>query len=172
MNKLLKWIVLTAALVIPVTVFIFLKLFGRNEFEVPPLFTIELPRMPADCANPVTVPYKIPDNVRARLGITHLAPLYLITDFPPDEVLTQRLEHAFTRQELKVIAPILASNSHDFYSIQPDSLAFIKNCFLFVPEQKDKVLVDSAGQIRGYYGSSREETDKLILEASIILRKY
>ncbi|GIV36137.1 MAG: hypothetical protein KatS3mg032_0516 [Cyclobacteriaceae bacterium] len=53
-----------------------------------------------------------------------------------------------------------------------DSISYYVECYLFVPEQKDKILVDKAGRIRGYYGTSREEIDKLIMEASIMLKKY
>jgi hypothetical protein len=166
MRSLMKWTVLVVALAAPVAVAVFLKLFGRNQYDVPPLFTDSLPPIPAHCLNNPTVPYSIPEKIRIRLGLQGNAPLFLLYTGPADSVELQRLQHTFTEEEVRVV--ILSASK----ALPADSLEFYKACYLFVKEQNVKILVDSIGQIRGYYGSLREETDKLLMEASIILRKY
>ncbi|GIV36136.1 MAG: hypothetical protein KatS3mg032_0515 [Cyclobacteriaceae bacterium] len=99
MSKLIKWTVLVVALVVPVAVFIFLKIFGRNEFEVPPLYTESLPQRPPFC-KAVPVPYALPENIRTRMCLNSRASLNLLWLDKPDEVALQRLQNAFENHEL------------------------------------------------------------------------
>lgn len=171
MSKLTKWTVLVLALVVPVAVFIFLKIFGRNEFEVPPLYTDSLPERPSFC-QPVSVPYAVPESIRARLCFNSRASLNLLWLDKPDEVALQRLQNAFKDHELNNVYFSPPEGSTACKPDVADSISYYVECFLFVPEQKNKILVDKAARIRGYYGTSREEIDKLIMEASIMLKKY
>jgi hypothetical protein len=45
-------------------------------------------------------------------------------------------------------------------------------CYLFNTEQKPLLLVDQQGKIRGHYFNTREDVDRLLTEATIILKKY
>jgi hypothetical protein len=172
----LKWIVLTAALVIPVVVLLFLKIFGKNEFEVKPLFEDSIPARPAYCPAEVQIPYKLPSAVLTRFGLVGEAPLVLYYIGKPGRNFLQRLSGAFSEKEVKLVV-IADDNTESVPAssriVMPkDSILFYNTCYFFLPEQKYAVLVDSTARIRGYYGSTREETDKLLMEVSIILKKY
>jgi hypothetical protein len=57
-----KLIYLFLALLLPGCIFVFLKLFGKNEFAVQPLYESVAPTLPNEC-QPVTLPYLIPDSI-------------------------------------------------------------------------------------------------------------
>ena len=64
-----KTIFLILALILPVAIFIFLKLFGRNEFNVPPRYQQEEIAAPANCDFQYPVPYSLPDSVFQELNL-------------------------------------------------------------------------------------------------------
>lgn len=46
-------------------------------------------------------------------------------------------------------------------------------CFFFLHKPWTAVLIDSENRIRGYYSpNTREETDRMIVEMKILLKKY
>lgn len=165
------------ALVVPVAVFLFLKTFGRNEFEVQPLFIDVVPERPSFCPlMDIQVPYHLPPAVQARFHLSGKNQLILYYIGQPDNLLIQRLRNSFSKEELNwfIITPDTLKRipAENCILMPDDSISFYRLCYLFLPEQKNIVLVDSLARIRGYYGSSREEVDKLLMEASIILKKY
>lgn len=166
---------LAVALVVPVAVLLFLRTFGRNEFEVKPLFNDSLPVRPSYCPD-VQLPYTLPDLVRKRLNFTGKIPLVLYLTEGPDPIFLQRIRSSFNEQELGLVvisdSTLHNSPSGNSISVAADSILLYSRCYLFLPEQKSMTLVDNQGRIRGHYGSSREETDRLLTEAAIILKKY
>ena len=66
--KSTKALFLFLALILPVCIFLFLKFFGRNDFEFNPLFSDAPPPGDANCL-PVTTPYLVPDSVTSQLSI-------------------------------------------------------------------------------------------------------
>ena len=59
MSKTRKFIVLLFTLLIPVAIFIFLRLFGRNEFDVAVYYTQGVDTVAVDCSFE-SVPHKVP----------------------------------------------------------------------------------------------------------------
>lgn len=176
-GKLMKWLVLVVALVAPVAVILFLHIFGRNEFEVTPLFTDSLPHRPSWCPQDAQVPYVIPRELRPRISLTGNTHLILYCVEEPEALVLQRIEHAFNADELRVA--VLSADSIKgtrpniiYIYMPPDSMSLYYSCYFFLPEQNKMVLVDDSGRIRGYYGSVREDLDKLLMEVTIILKKY
>lgn len=153
--------VLVLAFVIPGSVFLFLKKFGKNEFAVTPLYQDAPPVRTPDCPPVGQGPYRIPPAILQSLGWPDSASLILYF-FTEDEQQLSRVEATFLSPE---ITPV---------KVEPrqDSLALWSRCYLFITEQRPLLLVDQDGRIRGHYGNTREEVDRLLMETAIILKKY
>jgi hypothetical protein len=161
-----KKAILIIALILPIGVFMFLKFFGRNQFEVQPLFQERSDVI--DCAGEYQFPYVIPDSISHQWKIKE----YELTVVPfvhgdssdrETSAHLRRIEEEFSGYSIQ-IKP-MGEN---------DTLANkIRSCVLLMPESTSVVLVDRAGSIRGQYdGSSLDEMDRLIVEMKIILKKY
>lgn len=160
-KKILKYTVLVLAFVIPGFVFFFLKKFGKNEFEVTPLYQDRPPVQVADCPPLDNVPYRIPETIINALGGFGSSRLVLYC-FTNDEQQLNRVNETFNSDEIRWVKVV---------SLQ-DSLALWSRCYLFVSEQKPLLLVDKHRRIRGHYFNTREDVDRLLMEAAIILKKY
>lgn len=167
---------LTAGLFVPVAVMLFLKIFGKNEFEVKPFYQDTLPVRPSYCPDNAKVPYTLPASMLARLNSTGSSSLVLCWFSKPDIVVLQRIRNLFSEEELAMVAAVADLQNDDLLKtslhIPSDSISFYNSCYLFLPEQKSAVLVDKTGRIRGYYHTTRDEIDRLLMEVSIILKKY
>lgn len=157
----MKYLVLVLAFILPALVFLFLKKFGKNEFEVAPLYRDALPARAAGCPPVEQAPYRIPLTVLRSLGWSESVHLTLFS-FGADDRQLNRITGAFGRDEINVVKVTIAH----------DSLGMWSGCYLFNTEQKPLLLVDQERQIRGHYFNTREDVDRLLTEATIILRKY
>jgi hypothetical protein len=158
-----KIILLFLALLLPVCVFLFLKTFGKNQFDVPPLYHEEFPE--AACGISYSAPYVLPDSVMKSIKVGKAdVPLFII-DFSSKSGL-HRIQEEVTPEEVSIIP------SSDL-STDTNRISFIRNCILIVKPGFDLVLIDNQKRIRGYYKSTdREEVDRLLVELEIILKKY
>ncbi len=160
-NKVGKSIVLVLAFVIPGLVFVFLKKFGKNEFEVTPLYTDTLPAALPGCPPVKELPYRIPESVLKSLGWSDSVSLCLLLF---SEAPVKRVADVFPQHAVRQLAVI--------GQVSPDTLIHWKKCFLFVDEQKSLLLVDRDRRVRGHYVNTREDVDRLLTEATIILKNY
>ncbi|MFN3840765.1 MAG: hypothetical protein ACK4RF_08660 [Cyclobacteriaceae bacterium] len=165
-KKFRKWLVLFLALVIPACIYIFLKKFGQNQFDVAPLYAEAPPELPGDCPPHQGGPYRIPEFVLESLGWSDSASLFLFL-FTEGGHPVGRITEAFQPDELRQV-PVNAGNN----PVVEADLSWWNACYLFVSEQRPLLLVDKERQIRGHYGNTREDIDRLLMEAAIILRKY
>jgi hypothetical protein len=159
--KAKQFIFLGLALVLPIAIFIFLKTFGRNEFNVPPLFTDSVPSIGTGCGLEVSAPYRILPGELDLLKITidSLACVSFLKDGSRDPLRRVREEYK--------LEPV------EFHQLEQTAYQQKKECIFLLAEPFDVALVDSKGRIRGQYSSQqREEVDRLITEIAIILRKY
>jgi hypothetical protein len=157
-----KNILLFLALLLPGLIFVMLKMFGKNQFDVEPLYQTTAPDLPGRCAN-VTLPYGIPDSVMTKLSFDadSLVCIHFNSSSGEANAQLQRAVDAFVSDPVK----ITSSNSltHDSW----------KECIFFLKEPFDVVVVDRRGKIRGQYvASDREEIDRMITEITILLKKY
>lgn len=153
-----KALFLFLALALPVSIFIFLKFFGKNEFEVAPLYQDTAPTVVADCGFTYNTGYTLPDTVIAQLIAFKQNELYLI-HFSP---ISSRMKEEIRYGEVTFVDGGTLSQEDQF-----------KKCVLVIPANEDIVVVDNQGRIRGYFDSSdREDIDRLFLELEIILKKY
>jgi hypothetical protein len=153
-----KTILLSLALLLPVAVFLFLKFFGKNEFDVPAFYQEEKPVVTEDCSYSYAIPYLIPDSVMLRVKKDEKKSLYLVHFSSPENL--SRVVESYGRDIDVVADPRLN-----------DSLT--RKCIFLMNASQDVILIDSQRRIRGYYTSKdREEIDRLLLELDILLKKY
>lgn len=146
-----KGILLLLALALPALVFVFLKRFGKNEFVVP-VFHAEVPEWTLhDCP-------------------TAAAPLRYKSEQTEDGIRIVTTQSLDTIEfDLRRVEQNIDRNLYRIVAVARDSV----RCALLLRDNESDVLIDSAGQIRGYYRiGSREETDRLILELKILLKQY
>ena len=155
-----KAVLLFLALLFPACIFVFLKYFGRNEFNVPPLYADVYPEEAKECDVAITLPYHVPKDIRSTLGdsltLIHFGATTALSEKQMNRVIN---EHG---KEIKLQSLPLS-----------DSITRLKKCIFFLKDSYDLVLLDNEGTIRGQYVSDdREEMDRLITELSILLKKY
>jgi hypothetical protein len=158
-----KFIYLFLALLLPGLVFVFLKLFGRNEFAVAPLYQTTAPASRA--CGPVTIPYQVPDSVMSQLPLGNDSLVVVVFgEMSVDgEAQFTRVQAESKDDAVQLIAFKLPS---------PKNVAW-KQCSFFLAEPFNTVLVDYTGRIRGEYDmNDRKEVDRLLTEMTIILKKY
>lgn len=155
-----KAVLLILALALPVAVFIFLKQFGKNRFELPVYHAEKLPESLSGCSLDYALPYLVADSIVAVSGVT--LPAVLMIDFTgtaearAQQVQLSRLRQAHKSAGLK-------------WGMWPGDLSTFVCAFL-VPDGMNAVLIDSERRIRGYYNSlSREDMDRLDIELNILL---
>jgi protein SCO1/2 len=158
-----KPILLFIALLLPGCIFVFLKFFGENKFDVVPLYTEEYPVGAADCGIGITLPYSVPDSIQLKFN-SDSKPFTLIhigniTDDSDKQL--KRVEHEYGDGINMRKVPLTTETSQ------------LKSCTFFLTESNDLVLIDQKGLIRGQYNSTnRKEIDRLITELSILLKQY
>jgi hypothetical protein len=158
-----KIIFLFLALLLPGCIFVFLKIFGKNEFNVEPLFQSAKPIVTAPCSD-VTVPYKVSGDVLKQVFSfgDSLALIY----FDEDTLTTK----SFEKLEDKIGDEPVSLKRLNANNVESRALYA---CVFFMEQKKDLVLVDRAGLIRGQYEfDDLDEIDRLKTEITIILKKY
>jgi len=149
----MKKIILFVALPLPVLVFIFLKFFGKNEFEIPVYWSEGVNVAGCDVR---PGPYTLPDSTLFAWGWKGETATLIVLDEDP---VKQNLARVADQFEPGDYATLKASN--------------VPVCLLLAGDSSKVVLVDSERRIRGYYTlTSRKETDRLAVELSILLKQY
>lgn len=160
-----KIIFLILALLLPVTLFIFLKLFGRNEFQVPVLHEKVLPRIAGECDFDYVAPYRVPDSVMNAFTGNGVDSLYVFSFNRVDADAMGRIAAEFGDDAVEVIGPQELESQFD-----PN---FLRRCVLLIQADTGVALVDHERRVRGYYDAKdREDVDRLIVEMKIILKQY
>ena len=160
-----KIIFLFLALLFPVAIFIFLKLFGQNEFQVPVLHEQGTISSPADCPFEYTTPYRVADTVLASLNLNTNDSLFVFCFDPALNTVMDRVSEKFGAAPVRLIAPSGLPDDTD--------LQRLRKCILLMEPGSSIALLDHRRRIRGYYdGSDRDETDRLMVEIQIILKQY
>lgn len=152
-----KGLFLFVALLLPILVYLFLKFFGRNEFDIRTYYQEGVPA-PAGCG-PYQSPYLVPDSTLSRLGWTGKGPAIIVLNNTPRPNLV-KVQEEF--------------NSGDYETLIAESPDYsLKTCVLLAGDTASVVLVDAERKIRGYYHPEiRDDADRLSLELKILLRKY
>jgi len=157
-----KNLFLGLALVLPVLVFVFLKYFGKNQFEIPVYHQSKVDRIEG-CDLDYQAPYKVPDSTLISLGWdSKRAILILFHAMSGENKL--RLEQEVQQSKLQVVLNEVGGEG---------ASGKLFSCVLLLPNKFNAVLVDDQKQIRGYYEiDSREELDRLLVELKILFNEY
>lgn len=160
-----KFIYLLLALLLPIGVFVFLRMFGKNEFTIPVYYKQGVEDVQPSCTYTYPVPYSVPDSIMQRIGLAaDKSVVLLIADTSTVvDIGLKRLQEEFEPTDFQLVYPSGGQASLDHWY----------SCFFFLKKPWSAVLIDSEKRIRGYYApNSREEVDRLIVEMKILLKKY
>ena len=163
--KAKKVIFLFLAFLLPICIFIFLRIFGKNEFHVEPLFQDSKVKVERKDCGEIKLPYKVSSEILQAI-ITEKDSLALVYFDGLDE--DSKKQFSQLRDDLK-------SDPVRFTITNPGSEAQSNwhGCVFLMESPADIVLVDNKGVIRGQYESAdRDEIDRLKTEIAIILKKY
>ena len=162
MNK--RYIYLFLALLLPGLVFLFLKFFGENKFDIPVYYQHGVSDSINNCRVKTSVQYSLPDSVLEILKWKNDAPL-LGVELEEDEI--KSVHQILTDIGARRIQ-LVSLNSMKY-----DHAKLLKNCILFLQNPSNAVLVDPQKRIRGYYKlGNRDEYDRLEVELKILLKRY
>lgn len=155
-----KFIYLFLALLLPGLIFVFLRKFGKNEFNIPVYYETGVTDAPAACGTYPT-PYRVADSILQVIQ-EESRPILVAAD---------------TSAEVKRNLVRLKSELNNSFSVVfPESntrWASWLDCAFLLQKPWTAVLIDKQGQIRGYYSpASREEADRLLVEIRILLKQY
>jgi hypothetical protein len=159
-----KFIYLLLALILPVGVFIFLRSFGKNEFAIPIYYEHGVEDQRPGCLYAYSAPYRVPDSIMLQIGRTTNKPVLLMADTSSRVMVgLKRMAEEFEPTDFQLLYTGNDSDTWDHWCA----------CFLFLHKPWTAVLIDSENRIRGYYSpNTREETDRMIVEMKILLKKY
>lgn len=175
-NKILY---LLLALVLPGVVFVFLKMFGRNEFQVSPLFQEGTITLEGACAGQPETPYSLPDSTRDTYGLRKnpFTVVCFSDTLAPSWI--RSVEEATGREQVTFQCVysenVFLTRADSGSSIMLTDEQFLRdrNCVFLLSKEQDVVLADSSGTIFGQYDSrDLDEIDRLKAEVLIVLKKY
>jgi protein SCO1 len=172
MNKIIKFAFLLVMLGIPVAIFVFLKLFGSNKFDV-------------DIYYQQGVESAFENDCKFPQGQFYVNPALLhkpnesinVVGFAKDEPTIEFVNMAMRLRDLfddNVAIELISGNakgSKDYYlnKIVNFSIDQAMTCDFVLNDINSLVLVDKQRRIRGYYSSDLDDIDRLIVEIKILL---
>ena len=167
MNKYFKASILVAILLIPICIFLFLKFFGENRFDIPVYYE-----------SGVSSEFPYCEQSKGQYHVNGLSEENL-----PGVYLFFKKEAGFDLFDVTNIKNRLRETvgeiGYTVYSRDStaektevlDSLSFVQKlqCGFISDTLNQYILVDSKSRIRGYYETERDEIDRLIVELKILL---
>jgi hypothetical protein len=160
MTRTVKFVLLFIALLLPGLVYVFLKGFGRNEFDVPALYQDAVPSVAGCEGYSYSAPYSAPDTVLASMGVKERRLVLVV--FEPER----------SRAGIERVQVEFSSGGFAFVEV-PESMRSSAACALILQPPSDLVVVDEKLLIRGQYDmNNRKEVDRLIVELKILLKQY
>lgn len=182
-----KSVFLFLALLLPIVTFLFLKFFGKNEFTVEPLFQTAVQSSEECNRIEYRVPYTIADSILSKFKSDQDSITLLV--FQDRQVAKQqeqiiqlnRIFKEFVNERMSVVKIVTDSSQENrskevrskIFTLEDTAFAKLHNCVFLMGPLQDAVVLDKGNRIRGQYVmSNREDSDRLILELKILLKKY
>lgn len=156
MNKKVTYLLI--ALALPGVVFLFLKIFGKNRFDIPVYYNkgISSDTLSNDCRLTIHGQYFIADSILKKWNRKSSAILFSFSREPEPEWMKKLM----VNKKLEFIQQVCRNCGEDK----------LKNCVFFLREPYNAVLIDDQKRIRGYYKlGDRDEMDRLSVEVEILL---
>lgn len=175
-----KSVLLFLALGLPVSIFLFLHFFGRNEFDIPVYYQSASAEIPADCSIKHQFPYTI---TKSNVALSGNSVVFFASDLSTKELEESvfQLDRIFNEFEDSPPRLFIILQSPDSLS-SPDldnAIVLDKEAYtveqqcIFLTNGNRLVLIDSLRQIRGLYPKATlKEVDRLILELKILYKEY
>ena len=149
-----KPLFLFLALVLPVLIYFFLKLFGSNRFDLPVMHRSDT-EWPASCQRPDGFPFHVADSVLSRSD----KPVLVIFRIP--------------NQETSLRLPLEIDSAKVIFRWEDPAVVGAYPCAFGAPPDAGAVLIDRENRVRGIYKAlTRDEADRLIMETKIITEDY
>lgn len=163
MGKKITFLIL--ALLLPVAVFLFLKLFGRNEFRVRVLYQDAVPERAGACEGVYSAPYLVSDSIMERVARNGEDSLYVFNFDSTRADAVGRVAAQFDDDPVAFV---------DLTALEGKvARDFLRRCVLLMHEDSSAVIVDHHRRIRGYYDPrNRDEIDRMIVEIKIMLKQH
>ncbi|HEX8059973.1 MAG TPA: hypothetical protein VF473_03515 [Cyclobacteriaceae bacterium] len=150
---MIKRIILFVALPLPIVIFLFLKFFGKNEFDVRVYWNEGV--NVAGC-KPQPAPYVLPDSALTAWGWTGAKATLIV------------LNENGIKDNLARVADLFEDGDYSTIKVSD-----VPNCLLLAGDSSQVVMIDDQKRIRGYYTpTSRKQTDRLAVELRILLKQY
>mgnify|MGYP001801415468 FL=1 len=162
-KRVFQFSLLLAILAIPVFIFLFLKSFGKNQFDIPYYHSEGVSLPFTDCEYPR-------DTFRVNLSDVNSKRANVTLFFRQDaEFALSDLNNVRSRLK-SLFSSDMSFITHD-YNAALDSTLFKKlmHCGFVTDTINQFILHDQRGRIRGYYYTDLEELDRLIVEIKILL---
>jgi protein SCO1 len=188
-----KQIILLLTLAIPVAVFLFLKIFGENKYEIPVFFAQGI----EGCGNPpqqhtvnleslnispknhcVVAVMDSNDNTANRTFVTELVRIQdaFYGRVEPQFILLTNSQSVETHADMLAFCKVNGLNPEHtiLLNLNAAEKKDFTECGLGLGkpdggQPTDLALIDDEGKIRGFYlRNDKEETDRLILELKIL----
>lgn len=183
-----KLLFLFFALLLPILIFLFLKSFGKNEFEVPALFADSV-TVPVACnVYSYTAPYLITDSVLHEISWNSQDSLTIIVFDDGNKnnqhergISMTRIFDQFKTEPLHVVhvyntIPVADGkvNRLTAISLTGEDFYRTRNCVFLLNPENDAVIVDRKKRIRGQYNlTKRDDADRMIMqEMNILFKRY
>lgn len=149
----------------PVALVMLFQFFSKGVYEVAPLYEEGVGDIKSECPYAYAgAPYRLPDSIMHDLAPESNAILMLAVF----NVTGER-----NQKDLAAAIEQLAASSvlvKHFDPVNTPRYDVLRKCVFLVGGDSSIVLADTDRRIRGYYGTSREEMDRLIVEMKIILK--
>ncbi len=179
MNNLKKVLFLIAALIIPSLVYVFLRGFGNNKFEIPVYYSEGIKI--EGCSSDVDKAHLVNFENYELEG----AQLFYFPQWVDNEAFYQQCKRiqkkpyhvsftaiADTTLQSKLGNTLVVSDEAHLYNIANCSLVLGQEIAITSPMYNKLVLVDAQKRIRGYYdGADLEDMDRLDIELDILSKE-
>jgi protein SCO1 len=157
-------------LALPVMIFLFLKLMGRNEFSIPVYYSSHFPADTLGCNINAKPPYQVnlPEMDGAGDKIILLDGGEVGLDRSEKNNLIRRIRNNSPANLNFIVYSTDASDStSDSIVLSSEEWEELK-CKLLTAEDRQLILIDELNRIRGYYFLDLEEVDRLLVELEIL----
>lgn len=174
MKKYIKIALLLITLAIPVAIFMFLRTFGENKFNIP-LFYENGVEQPIGNCSAGEGQFLVADSI-VNSGRPTLI-LFFKEGYGLDQMTVnnhyQRLHDLYGDHMPEIIIYTTSINDghpeYDVRRVSDEEFVTLMHCGLVTDKQNHYILVDAKGRIRGYYDTTLEEMDRLVVEIKILL---
>ena len=176
MKGLKKATVISVVLLLPVLVFLFLKKYGTNEFDLPIYYLEGSPLVECDHSpGPHTISTEFTSNYSLELPVLIHFESRSRNNYSSDlENVLQKYNEinniTFSQDSLIQAANFVALASKDYLNVLNCELVMGEDRYLIKHIEHKYILIDSARQIRGYFKlSDLDDIQRLDMELDIVL---